>query len=564
MKINKIDGSLFKLMIINGAENLKRNYQTVDALNVFPVPDGDTGTNMRMTIEGGANEITEFDSTNIYEIAKRAARGMLMGARGNSGVILSQLFRGISKGFEKYLSVNSINLAKAFKCGVEQAYKAVLTPTEGTILTVAREASEKLSLIASSRMSINEFFDEYIEEAKASLERTPDLLPVLKEAGVVDSGGAGLVCILEGMRKAVNGEILEPQATMSFGSTAAFENLNQEEAEFGYCTEFILKLEKEKVGDISEFSEKVILDQISPIGNSIVIVKDEDMVKVHVHTLTPGVVLNIGQQYGEFVKMKIENMTIQHTKLAGKEDKVLDHSEATDASEEVEPLPQKPLERSKYAVVAVATGDGLKQTFKELGVDYVVSGGQSMNPSTEDFIRGFDHLNAENIIVFPNNKNIILAANQAAKIYNESNVIVIPSKTIAQGFSALTMIDLTGEPEDIIKDTKEQIEKVTSISITYAVRKTTIGGIFVEKNDYIGMLDSKLVSAHRHLINTFKEVIDLSVNENKELVTIIYGAGVSEREANDAAKYVQRNYDFVEVQVINGGQDVYSYIISVE
>ena len=560
MKINKIDGALYKLMVMNGAQNLKRNYQAIDALNVFPVPDGDTGTNMRMTIEGGVNEIADFDSKNIYEVAKKVSRGMLMGARGNSGVILSQLFRGISKGFEKYTSVTSISLAKAFKSGVEQAYKAVLTPTEGTILTVAREATEKLALIASSRMSINEFFDEYIQEAKASLERTPELLPVLKEAGVVDSGGAGLVCVLEGMRKAVNGEILENQETMNFGASAIFEDLNKEEVEFGYCTEFILKLDPEKVGDVAGFSENTVLDQISPIGNSIVIVKDEDIVKVHVHTLTPGVILNIGQQYGEFIKLKIENMTLQHTTLAGKEAKVEEHAEEV---EEVE-VPVKPAERSKYSIVAVATGAGLTQTFKELGVDYVVSGGQSMNPSTEDFIRGFDHLNADNIIVFPNNKNIILAANQAAKIYNESNVIVIPSKTIAQGFSALTMIDLSSEPEQIVEDMKAQIENVTSIAITYAIRKTKIGDVNVEKNDYIGMLDSKLVSAHRHLYNTFKEVIDMAVNEDKSLVTIIYGNGVTEREANDAAKYAQRNHSNVDVQVVNGGQDVYNYIIAVE
>ena len=561
MKINKIDGALYKLLVINGAENLKRNYQTIDALNVFPVPDGDTGTNMRMTIEGGVNEIAEFDSKNIYEVAKKVSRGMLMGARGNSGVILSQLFRGISKGFEKYTSVTAISLAKAFKSGVEQAYKAVLTPAEGTILTVAREATEKLVLIASSRMSINEFFDEFIMEAKASLDRTPDLLPVLKEAGVVDSGGAGLVCILEGMRKAVNGEMLDSQETMNFGTSAVFEDLNKEEAEFGYCTEFILKLDKEKVGSVEEFSENTVLDQISPIGNSIVIVKDEDIVKVHVHTLTPGVVLNIGQQYGEFVKLKIENMTLQHTTLAGKEEKAV---EIEEEAVEVEEKPVKPAERSKYAVVAVASGEGLTQTFKELGVDYVVSGGQSMNPSTEDFIKGFDHLNAENIIVFPNNKNIILAANQAAKIYDESNVVVIPSKTIAQGFSALTMIDLSSEVEDIVNDMKEQLENVTSIAITYAIRKSKVNGVNVEKNDYIGMLDGKLVSAHRHLYNTFKEVVDMAVNEDKSLVTIIYGKGVSEKEANDAAKYVQRNHSNVDVQVVNGGQDVYNYIVAVE
>lgn len=555
MEIKRINGAMFRLMVINGAENLRRNYQEVDALNVFPVPDGDTGTNMKMTIEGGVSECADDTSDNIYDISKKISRGMLMGARGNSGVILSQFFRGINVGLTDQKSVNAVGLAKAFASGVQQAYKAVLTPTEGTILTVARESCERLSLIASSRMTINEFFDELCQAAAKSLQETPDKLPVLKEAGVVDSGGAGLLCILEGMKKAVNGEMLEITngGTMNFGKHAQFAKVASEDDEFGYCTEFICQLDPAKVGNVEEFSEQVILDEISPIGNSIVIVKDGDIVKVHIHTLTPGNVLNIGQKYGEYLKLKIENMTLQH------------HNLATGEEEASEPAkPERPLERSKYAVVAVANGKGLEQAFMDLGANYIVSGGQTMNPSTEDFIIAFDHLNAENIIVLPNNKNIILAAEQASKIYTESNVVVIRSKSIAEGLSAVSMVDTTAEVSDNIEQLNSTIANVTSLAITYATRSTKVNGIKVDKGDFIGMMNGKLVSAHIHLSNTFKELINLALVEDKEMITVIYGQSVSKRDAEEQKRWIERTFAHVEVQLIDGGQDVYNYIISVE
>ena len=560
MNIMKLDGQLFKALVLKGAENLKMNYQYIDSLNVFPVPDGDTGTNMRMTIENGVSEIASLDEKSIYEVSKKLSRGMLMGARGNSGVILSQLFRGMSKGLEGLSTVTSIGLAKAFKNGVQQAYKAVMTPVEGTILTVAREASEKMCLIANSKMSINEFLDEYIAEAKASLDRTPDLLPALKEAGVVDSGGAGYICIIEGMIKLLNGESLSKDFTVS-SSVAHSQKLDttNEEVEFGYCTEFILQLTK--VEDVNNFNENEIYTQIEPIGNSIVLVKDEDIVKVHIHTLTPGDVFNIAQKYGEFIKIKVENMTIQHNELP----EVKHVEEGQCACGEVhQKKPTKPAERSKYAVVSVATGEGLIKTFKEMGVDYVVSGGQSMNPSTEDFINGFDTLNADNIIVFPNNKNIVLAAKQAAKIYKESKVWVIETKTISQGFSALTMLDLSGEPEDVISEMEEVISNVISGSITYSIRDVNIEGLQVHKDDFMGILDGKIVSSNKKRLDAFKGLLKAKDLSEKDIITIIYGNGVTQKELNEITKYIEKNYSNLEVEVIEGNQEVYSYILAIE
>lgn len=562
MAITVIDGALFKTLIINGASNLKVNYQYVDSLNVFPVPDGDTGTNMKMTIEGGINEISTIDEKNIYEVTKKLSRGMLMGARGNSGVILSQLFRGFSKGLKEQAKINAMGLAQAFNSGVEQAYKAVMKPAEGTILTVAREAAEKMKLISYSTMPIVEFFEEYLAEAKRSLENTPNLLPVLKEAGVVDSGGAGYVCIIEGMLKALKGETIsvddDEKKDMHIAQFTV--NTQTQNNEFGYCTEFLVELDKERIGcEIAEFDEKTILDRVSPLGNSIVILKDENVVKCHIHTLKPGEILNIAQEYGEFIKLKIENMSIQHSQLQQVSAEDAHHTQTI-----VEEKAQRPELRSKYSVVAVASGEGLTATFKEMGVDYVVSGGQSMNPCTEDFIKGFDTLNADNIIVFPNNKNILLAAKQAAKIYKESSVIVIPTSSIAEGFSALTMLDLNDEPSQLVQNLENVIQSVTSISVTYAVRNTKLGEVEVHKDDYIGIMNGKIVTSNKRRYDTMKEILKQANLKEKDIITIIYGKDVTERIVNDLSKYIKKTYPNIEIEVINGGQDVYSYIIALE
>ncbi len=555
MQVKKMDGKLFKKIVANGCENLRLNYEVVDQLNVFPVPDGDTGTNMRMTIEGGVNEIINFEEENIYELSKKLSRGMLMGARGNSGVILSQFFRGISYGFDGLASVDAIQLSKAFECGVKQAYKAVMKPVEGTILTVARDASNKMLLISSSRMTINEFFKEFVMELRESLQRTPELLPQLKEAGVVDSGGAGLLCIIEGMQKALEGEVLTSTMKASNKVSGVNAASGTEEVEFGYCTEFILKLKDELNND--QFSENEIYELINPIGNSIALVRDEDLVKVHIHTLTPGEVLNIGQKFGEFIKLKIENMTVQHN----------ENQFETQAAEQVEEQiqePVKPAERKKYAVVAVASGEGIVNIFKELGTDYVVTGGQTMNPSTEDFIRGFDTLNAENIIVFPNNKNIIMAAKQASKIYDESNVRVIETKSIAQGYAALTMLDLSNELDEIVEEITEVISNVTTGQITYSIRDTEIEGIKIRKDDYIGICNNKIVTSKRRRFDAIKDLMKSSDAAEKDSLTIIYGNNMPKREINDFVKFVEKNYSNLEVDVIDGKQEVYDYILVIE
>lgn len=556
-----MDGLMYKTLVINGAENLKLNYQKIDALNVFPVPDGDTGTNMRMTIESGVNEIKKLNENNIYEIAKKLSRGLLMGARGNSGVILSQLFRGIFNGFQGYEEVDAPELARALASGVTQAYKAVMKPVEGTILTVAREAAEKMVRIAHSNMSMLEFFDEYIAELKASLQRTPDLLPVLKESNVVDSGGAGFLVIVEGMRMALKGDFISIDSvhgTMHTASVLAVPG--NKEAEFGYCTEFILQLSEEKVDSIDTFEENMVLEKIKSLGDSIVVVKDEDIVKVHIHTLTPGDVLNIAQTFGEFVTLKIENMTVQHNEITSNgHDHEHPHVHAKPAQEEVVVGPKK-----KYAILTVATGKGLINTFKEIGADYIVEGGQSMNPSTEDFIKGYESLNAENIIVFPNNKNILLAARQSAKLYRKSKVHVVETKTLAQGFSALTMLDLNGEIGDIMADIQSVIDNVVTGQITYAVRDTDIGGLTIKKDDYIAILDGKIIASKRRRQDAFKELLTKVNTEEKEIITIIHGEGVPTREINELIRHVERNYSNLEVDVIEGNQEVYSYILAIE
>jgi DAK2 domain fusion protein YloV len=558
MHIKKIDGALFKAMVTNGAENLKLHYKEVDALNVFPVPDGDTGTNMKLTIDGGVNEIYSINDVNIYEVSKKLSRGMLMGARGNSGVILSQLFRGLSKGFEGFTQVDAIHLAKAFDAGVKQAYKAVMKPVEGTILTVVREATEKLLAISSSRMTINEFFTEFLNEARASLQRTPELLPVLKEAGVIDSGGAGLVYILEGMAEAVEGRFVSEKPVQTAMHTVGTRFVSKNEnVEFGYCTEFILQLSPEYK---DEFEEEMITNMLTPLGDSIVAVKDEDIVKVHVHTLKPGDILNIGQKFGEFVHLKIENMTIQHNESQ------IAHAEEgpCECGEDHYQPPKRPEIRKKYAIVVVASGKGLINAFKEMGADFVVNGGQSMNPSTEDFIRGYDTLNAEHILVFPNNSNIILAANQSAKIYSESKIHVVQTKSIAQGFAALTMLDLNGEPDEVIADIMPVIENVTTGLVTYSVRDTELNGLKIKKNDFIGICNNKIVATGKKPLDAVKGLLKEAVTETKEIITVIYGADVNQKEINELVKYIERNYGHLELDVIEGNQEVYSYILAVE
>jgi DAK2 domain fusion protein YloV len=483
-----------------------------------------------------------------------------MGARGNSGVILSQFFRGVYKGLKDIKEASIKEFAKAFQSGVNQAYHAVLKPVEGTILTVAREASEKAFKTVKKNDTLERFFEIYLKEANESLQRTPELLQQLKDAGVVDSGGAGFICVIEGMQKYLLGEeiqeaeVVTEQATVDRGSFNAHSKL-----EFGYCTEFILQLQHAKV-NIPKFDIKVISDYLETIGNSIVAIQDEDIVKVHVHTMTPGKVFEYCQQFGEFITLKIENMQVQHNEGA-----VLEAAEPIqcDCPECVEM--RRSEERKKFAVVAVASGDGLVNCFKEMGVDYVVSGGQSMNPSAEDFVKGFDLLNAENIIVFPNNSNIVLTAQQAGKYYEQANIIVVPSKTLAQGYSALTMLDLSsGDADQIVEEIKEVIANVTTGLITYSIRDTEFEDVSIKKGDYIGICNGKIVTANVSRLESVKKLLEFSDIAEKEIVTIITGKDATAEEIADIKAFINETYSHVEIDEITGEQDIYSYIFSIE
>lgn len=557
MSTIKVNGELYKIIVKNGAVSLRNNYKLIDQLNVFPVPDGDTGTNMSMTIEAGVAALENEVETSIYAMAKKFSRGMLMGARGNSGVILSQFFRGIYKGLDGFEEVGAKEFAKAFKRGVEQAYKAVMKPVEGTILTVCREASEYALKKVSKKSTIDEFFELFLTEAYASLERTPDLLPQLKDAGVVDSGAAGFIKIIEGMQKAINGEILEhTEAESVVTSTVSRGSFNaHSELTYGYCTEFILQLQHSKV-DIASFDESTITSQLEQLGDSIVCFKDEDIVKVHVHTKTPGVVLNIGQKYGEFITMKIENMSIQHNES-------LEIQEQCDCEQCVEMRAKQ--ERKKYAVVAVASGAGLVSIFKSMGVDYVVSGGQTMNPSAEDFVTAFDSINAENIIVFPNNSNIIMAAEQAGKYYDKANIVVIKTKSLAQGYSALTILDFSSDDLEQIKESiQEVITNVTTGLVTYSIRDASIDGIEIKKDDYIGIINGRMVASTNSKVETIKKMLTGTDLSEKYIITVITGVDALPNETEEILAFISENYPDIETDVVDGQQEVYSYILSLE
>lgn len=558
MNTLKVNGELFKLMATNGSVNLHNHFDEIDALNVFPVPDGDTGTNMSMTIQAGIQAIKDSTNQSIYEMSKQLSHGMLMGARGNSGVILSQFFRGLYKGLAGYDEVSVKELKLAFTKGVEQAYKAVVKPVEGTILTVCKDATNVANKTVGKKATIEDYFAIFLNEALESLQRTPDLLPVLKEANVVDSGAAGFIKIIEGMKLALDGEMLEerkandaPKATVvNRGSFNANSELT-----YGYCTEFILQLQHSKV-DINTFDEKIIIDRLSELGNSIVCFKDEDIVKVHVHTKTPGVVFNFAQQFGEFITIKVENMQIQHNESP-------EVQEQCNCEQCVE-MRQK-AERKQFAIVAVATGTGLTSMFKSMGVDYVVSGGQTMNPSSADFVQAFDSINAENIFVFPNNGNIIMAAEQAAKYYDKANIVVIKTKSLAQGYSALTMFDVSsGDIEQIKEEIEEVVDNVTTGLITFSIRDASIEGIEIKKGDYIGIVDGKMVTSTPSKIDTVKELLEKTDLSMKEIMTIITGFDATNAEVEAIKQHIEENYPDIEVNIVEGNQDVYSYILSIE
>ena len=558
MILKKLNGEQFKELLTNGALNLKANYEEVDSLNVFPVPDGDTGTNMLRTIQGGVTALNGFEVKDLGETGKAVSKGMLMSARGNSGVILSQIFRGICKGLENKKEVDAVQLAAAYKVGVKQAYGAVVTPVEGTILTVFREATEVAAKKVSKESTINEFFEEHLKQAAKTLKKTKEILPVLKEAGVIDSGGAGYVYIVKGMVKFLDGEKIEAELTKDESSSAPaaeidFNAFSRDDVlQFGYCTEFILRLQSSKV-DVDNFDVEQIISDLNEediSGDSIVALKDEDVVKVHVHTKEPGIVLHKMRKYGEFLTIKCENMALQHNENMSEEER-----EA-----------QTKREHKKYAIVAVAQGQGIIEQFKALGVDVVVSGNQTMNPSTEDFIKAFKSLDADNIIVFPNNKNIIMAAKQASQLYKGAKVKVIHSTSIPQCYSALTMLDFSSDDLTIIVGSfLEAIRNVVTGEITVANRSTKLNGVVVAKNDHIHIIDGKLVRStklkNRAIVDLLAKVPGI---EDKQVLTVIYGKDLTEDEKAKNMALVKQKYPYLEVGAIDGGQAVYKYLLAIE
>ena len=552
MILNKVDGQDYVSLVVAGARSLANDVDRINALNVFPVPDGDTGTNMKMTIEGGASSGLGMKETNLGIISKNMARSMVLSARGNSGVITSQFFKGLSIGFEGKESVDVKGFAEAMLEGTKKSYSVVQIPTEGTILTVMREAGEAAYKALTDSMTLPEYLKIYLEAAKVSLEHTPELLAVLKEAGVIDSGGAGFCLIIEGMLKASLGEevLASKDSTINVVDHSGFNA--DSELTWGYCTEFILQLQNSKV-DIPNFDLKVIQDYLETIGNSIVSFKDEDLVKVHVHTFDPGLVLTEMRKYGEFITIKIENMNVQHT----------ENNEIIASSQEVE---EKPLEHKKYASVAVANGEGLVRSFKEMGVDEVVTGGQTMNTSTEDFLNAFQKIDAEYILVFPNNGNIVMAAKQAAENYDKAKVYVVPTKTIAEGYSAVSMLNYEiDDIDEIVKTEIEVIKNVSTLEVTYSIRDTAINGIKIKKGDYICIYNGNLIASDKDRVTAVKKSLKkISDFGDKQVMSILCGQDVKIEECDSIREFAETLNSYIEVYPLKGNQDIYSYIIGIE
>lgn len=557
--MTKIDGILLKQMIISGANNLYNNYPEVDALNVFPVPDGDTGTNMNLTISSGAKEIATRNDASVYDVAKAFSRGLLMGARGNSGVILSQIFRGFAQGLKGKIEATAQDISDALLMGKEVAYKAVMRPVEGTILTVIRESSQALADSVYPDMPLDEALDILLKEARESLKRTPNLLPVLKEAGVIDSGGAGLCKIIEGFDLALHNQIVEknmPDVVSDSVVEPIIGNVQAslEHKEFGYCTEFILKLPEDPIkAKKKNFVPSRFSGVLNSHGNSIVMVHDDDLIKVHIHTLNPGNILTYAQQFGEFVKIKVENMSEQHTHLI--------EEDAKAKEDEIKKQPKKP-----FGLISVGAGKGIVDLFKDLNCDYIVSGGQTMNPSTEDFIKAIKSINAEQIFILPNNSNIIMAATQACDVMNEEvKCTVIPTKTIPQGLVSAMIYNPESDYDTNYNDMMESLSSVKSGQVTFAVKDTSFEGMEIHKDDFIGICDKKILATEKDKIKCALKLINTMIDEDSSIITIITGEDVTEAERDALKELVQAKVgDMVDVDVKVGLQPVYSFIIGIE
>ena len=554
--MSKITTSLFQEMVQAASTRLNKQAEYVNSLNVFPVPDGDTGTNMGMTIENGAKEVADKPASTVGEVASILAKGLLMGARGNSGVITSQLFRGFSQAIKEKDELTGQDLALAFQSGVEVAYKAVMKPVEGTILTVSRGAAIGAKKKAEETDDAVEVMRAALEGAKAALAKTPEMLPVLKEVGVVDSGGQGLVFIYEGFLSALTGEY---SASEDFVATPAnmSEMINAEhhksvaghvateDITFGYCTEIMVAL-KQGPTYSKDFDYDEFRNYLNELGDSLLVVNDDEIVKVHVHTEDPGLVMQEGLKYGSLVKVKVDNMRNQH-----------------EAQVEKEERQAKPVEEKEYAIIAVVAGDGLADIFKAQGVDYIISGGQTMNPSTEDFVKAVEELNARNIIILPNNKNILMAAQSAAEVIDQP-AAVVETKTIPQGLTSLLAFDESKSIEENYERMSASLGDVVSGSVTTAVRDTTIDGLEIHENDNLGMVDGKIVVSNPDMMETLEETFAHMLDEDSEIVTIYVGEDGSEELANELAQALVEKYEDVEVEIHQGGQPVYPYLFSVE
>ena len=574
-----IDATTLKGMYISAANNLYNHYPEIDQLNVFPVPDGDTGMNMNLTVTSGAKEIQNREFDDLHAVASNFSRGLLMGARGNSGVITSQIFRGFAQGCEGKKTLNAIDLAKALVSGKEVAYKAVMKPVEGTILTVIRESSAALKEFVKKGTTIEEAFDYFLEQAKKSLEHTPELLPVLKEVGVVDSGGAGLVRIIEGMASAVHGHIIERNADVATAEPAAplyaGAKLSEDDEEaYGYCTQFILRLDDGKTPGKKPFNEKNFMRFLSAHGKSLVTVRDEEIVKVHVHALSPGMMLNYAQQFGEFVTIIIENMSEEHHNIE-KGYKATDYLKALEGDgakkkEQVLPEPEEenPSLDKDMALISVCSGAGLEEMFKELGVDEIVSGGQTMNPSTEDFVKAIKKTRARNVLILPNNSNIVMAASQAADVMegSEIKVKVVQSKTIPQGIASAMMYNPEGDLESVYSEMKSALKTIRSGSVTYAIKDTEIEGVHITKGFYMAMKDKNIVSCVKDKLEALFDLSESLLRRGEpSIITVIAGEDVTDEEASKAREVLEERYgDEIEVDVKRGGQPVYSFPVGVE
>lgn len=549
--MQSLDGLKFAEMVQMGAHHLYQNANYVDSLNVFPVPDGDTGTNMNLSITSGAKETELQASEHIGKTAQALSKGLLMGARGNSGVILSQLFRGFGKFVEKDATIDAKGLANAFQAGVDTAYKAVMKPVEGTILTVAREAAKKGVEVAETEKDLIAVMEAFTKEAKASLDRTPDLLPVLKEVGVVDSGGQGLLFVYEGFLASLKGEPLPEKNDATLDDLINAEHhraqdfMSTADIEFGYCTEIMVRLEDDK----EPFDEEKFRNELNPLGDSLLVISDEEVAKVHIHSEQPGAVLAMGQKYGSLMKIKVDNMREQHAAIVGD-----DHKAAPQV---------KKAEKHPYAIVTIAMGEGVAELLRSIGASYVIEGGQTMNPSTEDIVKAVKAIGAEKVLILPNNKNIVMAAEQAVELL-DIEAAVVPTKTIPQGMAAI----LSFNPEEAVKTNQaamtEAFANVKTGQVTFAVRDTSIDGVEIHKDDFMALTEGKIVLSTPALKDAAEKVIVDLVDEDSEIVTIIYGENTTEEHATALATFIEGRYPDVEVEVFNGKQGLYPYIISVE